>query len=230
MSLASRLVALICAPAYGLRRSRIAGLSAYTVLLFLCFTAAAFSAFRGWQGGFTSLRSLEMAASLFLVALLLWAHSQRYLVFHPKAWDVPDDTRKLAAEEKLRLCGSGLFAVSDMARYLVEVPVFFWSTRLDEFVVAAQVRPFNLLGAGVPLGERGWWYVFLQPSQVLDLVSGVLGFGLRWRPAVQVVCQTDRRRENIYLSCEDAHQLTILLKELRYKCQVPQAQRSVAPS
>ena len=223
MSFAGRLAALICAPAYGLRRSRIAGLPAFGSVLFLCFLVAAWSAFRVWQGGFTELQALALAASVLVAVLLLGADAQHYLIFRAKPCVLPEDTPDLVAEEKLRLWGSGLFAVSDLARYLVEVPVFLWCTRLDEFVVAAQVRPRNILDAGVPASERGWWYIFLEPSRVLDVVPGEVGFGLRVRPAVRVFRQTDKGRESFCLSCEDTRQLAILLKTLQAKREGAQA-------
>ena len=217
MSWASRLAALICAPAYGLRRSRIAGLPAFGSVLFLCFLVAAWSAFRVWQSGFTTQRTLALAASVLAAVLLLGADAQRYLIFRPKPCVVPEDTPDLVAEEKLRLRGSGLFAVSDLAHYLVEVPVFLWCTRLGDLVVAAQVQPRNILGAGVPESERGWWYLFLEPKRLLDVVPGELGFGLRVRPAVRVSRQTDKGRGSFCLSCEDTRQLAILLKTLQAK-------------
>jgi len=230
MSLTSRLLALICAPAYALRRSRIADLPAWGGVLLLCLLGTGWSAFRIWQGGCTAQRVLSLVICLSVASLLLIAHAQRYLVYRPKGLVLPEDTSELVADEKLRLRGSGFFAVSDMVRYLVEIPVFVWCTQLGEYVLAAQVRPLNFLGVGVPLGEGGWWYIFFKPEQVLDWSSGELAFGLGWRPAVQIIYRTEQGPQTLHLSCEDAGPLAILIKTLRAQTDPSQAQRiAVAP-
>jgi hypothetical protein len=215
MSVVDRLVAFLALPAYALRRSRVAGVSAYGALLFACLAIAAYSVLRGWFGRFTTVRVVAGALSLGVAAVLLLSHMHRYLVFRPRPFNVPEGVRGLEENAKLRVRGSGLFAVSDMSRYLVEVPAFFWSTRLDEHILAAQIQPFRVLGAGVPAGERGWWYVFLEPRRVVKAVSGELGFGLRVRPAVRVIHRTDKGQKSLYLSCDSEDELAVLLTQLQ---------------
>jgi|GEM_PF-1720269 len=217
MSILDRFLGLIAAPAYALQRSKIGFLKLHTGAKLLCLTGAAYFAYRGWLEGFTLFHAAFIALCLLLMTLLLWTDAQHYLVFRhrPAAVEaVPD----LLPEQKLFLRGSGFFEVNNMCRYLVEVPVVFWTTQLAEHILAAKVRAFNLLGlAGVPAAERGWWYIFLEPPHVCEIVPGELCFGFRLRPAVRILYETKKGRQAVYLSCDDHKQLAMLLKELQAK-------------
>jgi len=215
MSIVERFLGLISAPAYALQRTTVAFVRLHMAAMLLGPLGAAYVAFRGWHSGFTAGHAVLVAACLLFSVLLLWAHRQRYLVFRARPITVPEATLGLRTEEKLFLSGSGFFEVSQMRRYLVEVPVVFWTTELAEHIIAARVRALNLLGVGVPGGERGWWYVFLEPPRVLEIEPGDLCFGLRVRPAVRVLYETPRGRNALYLGCKDTQQLAVLLKELR---------------
>jgi hypothetical protein len=117
--------------------------------------------------------------------------------------------------QKIFARASGTFAVNEMERHLVEVPVVFWSTELGEHILAARVRAFSLFGVGVPSGERGWWYVFLEPKRIREIVAGEVAFGLRLRPAVRVLRETDKGLAEVYVSCDSTQELSVLLKEMR---------------
>ena len=215
MSIVDRFLGLISAPAYALQRSKVAFVRLHVAAMLLGPLGAAYVAFLDWHSGLTSTHGAVMAMCLLCSALLLWAHRQRYVVFRARSITIPVGTPDLRAEQKLFLSGSGIFEVSGMRRYLVEVPVVFWTTELAEHIVAAKVRAFNLLGVGVPGSERGWWYVFLEPPRVLEIEPGDLCFGLRVRPAVRVLYRTPRGRDTLYLSCRDTQQLAVVLTELR---------------
>jgi hypothetical protein len=131
----------------------------------------------------------------------------------------------LVADQKLLVRGSGFFEVSNMRRYLVEVPVVFWTTELAEHILAAKVRAANILGIGVPAVERGWWYLFLDPPKVTEIVPGQVCFGLRCRPAVRV-SYGEKGRDVLYLSCDTGEQLATLLCELRGKAEAAQRRRN----
>jgi hypothetical protein len=226
MTVLDRFLGLISAFAYALRRSKIAFLRLHVAAVLLGLLLAGYAAIRIAQRGFALTHAILLASCLLFVGLMLWAARQQYIVFKPRRTAVPPGTRDLQAEEKVFLRGSGFFEVSDMRRHLVEVPVVFWSTRLNEHVLAAKVRAPNVLGVGVPSGERGWWYIFIDPRRVVDISPGEMCFGLRLRPAVSVLREADSGRETTYLSCDDAQQLAILLKELQAKAAAVRARHS----
>lgn len=217
MSIWDRLGGLVAALAYALQRAKIGFLRLRAGTVLACAVAAAYATYRGWRGGLMWWHQAIIVLCLFLAGLLLWAHQRHYIVFRqggPRATDAAAD---LHPEEKVRVRASGVFEVSGMARYLVEVPGMFWTTLLAEHIVAAQVRGLNLLGVGVPAEERGWWYAFVEPGQVLNVAPGELCFGLRLRPAVRIVCGGSRTNQTLYLSCDSAEQQARLLKELETK-------------
>lgn len=222
MSLLDRFWGLFSAPAYALQRSKFAFLRLHIAAMLLGLLGAAYVVYRGWQDGFTLAHATLAVLCLLLVVLLFWADRRRYVVFRaqPALWTeaAPD----LRPEEKLFLRGSGFFEVNKMRRYLVEVPVVFWTTELAEHIVCAKVRALNVLGVGVPSAERGWWYAFLEPRRISAIEPGELCFGIRLRPAVRVLYQTSKGREVLYLSCSASTQLAVLLKELQTKAQAAQ--------
>lgn len=217
MTILDRFLGLVSAVAYALRRSKIAFLRLHVAAIILGLLVAGYAAYRTWQDGFALTYAVIVLLCLLFVGLMLWAASHQYIVFKPRSIAVPPDTRDLEPEEKVFLRGSGFFEVSEMRRYLVEVPVVFWSTQLHEHILAAKVRAPNVLGVGVPGGERGWWYVFIDPRRVVEISPGEMCFGFRRRPAVSVLRKTDKGQETTYLSCESVQQLAMLLKELQDK-------------
>jgi len=225
MSVLDRFLGLISALAYALRRSKFGFLRLHIGAMLLCLLGAAYVSYRGWREGFTPIHAALIAVFLLLMGLLLWADARRYVVFRPRPMAGVDAAMDLAPEQKLFLRGSGFFEVSDMRRYLVEVPVVFWATQLAEHILAAKVRAFNFLGIGVPSGERGWWYIFLDPPQVIEIVPGELCFGFRLRPAVRVLYKTKKGREALYLSCDASEQFAVLLKELQAKVEAARSRK-----
>jgi len=150
MSFLERALGAIAAPAYALYRSRIATLRLYVGAWLALLAGAAYAALRGWRGGFTGAHAAAITLCLLGMALLGWAHRRRYLVFRACAPPAGEPAQELRTEERLRVLASGLFEVSDMRRYLVEVPAVFWTTGLAEHIVAAHVQAVNVLGIGVP--------------------------------------------------------------------------------
>jgi hypothetical protein len=217
MSILDRLLGLVSALAYGLRRSKFAFVRLHAAAIIACLLAASYIAYRGIQQGLSLTQTALIVLCLAWSGLMLWAQSRHYVVFKASPTIVPEGTQALAPEEKLFVRGTGNFAVSKMRRYLVEVPVVFWSTQLCEHILAAKVRAWSLLGLGVPSRERGWWYIFLEPRSVIEIAAGQLCFGLRLRPALRVLHRTEKGNELLYLSCDSAQQLAILLKEIECK-------------
>ena len=226
MSLPDRVVGAVFAVAYALRRSKFGFLRLHVAATLLSLIGAGYAVYSGWVRGFAPANAVAVVVSLLFIALMLWAGRRGYLLFRPHPDMRFGGVEELAAEQKLFLRGSGSFEVSNMRRYLVEVPVVFWSTELADHILAAKVRALNLLGVGVPSAERGWWYVFLEPRQVLDIVPGQVCFGLRCRPAVRVTYVAKRGHEVLHLSCDDRRQLSILLGELRARAEVVRLRQS----
>ena len=215
MSLRHRICALVCALAYALRRSRLGFVSLSQAVIVGCFLAAALNAYLAWTTGLTWAHAVLVVGCLALATSLLWANTRDYVTFKERTCATLGDAVPLRPDEKMFVRASGTFAVSDMERYLVDVPVVFWSTELGEHILAAKVRALNFLGIGVPSGERGWWYVFLEPQRIRDIVSGEVAFGVRVRPAVRLVSDTGRGPAKLYISCDSWQDLSILQESLR---------------
>ncbi len=217
MTILDRLLGVVSALAYGLRRSKFAFVRLHAATIILCLLVVAYLAYHGIQRNLSLTQAAVIALCLTWSGLMLWAQSRRYVIFKPKPTTIPEGTQDLAPEEKLFVRGTGNFAVSNMCRYLVEAPVVFWSTQLCEHILAAKVRAWNFLGIGVPSNERGWWYIFLEPRSVIEIATGQLCFGLKLRPALRVLHHTEQGNEFLYLSCDSAQQLAILAKEIECK-------------
>ncbi len=188
----NRLLGLIYASAYALQRGKVGFLRLRIGAILLCLAGVVRIVWRGWDRGFAWNDAALMALCLLVAFLLFWANRRQYVVFRARPVAPTDATSDLAAEEKLFLRGSGVFEVSNVRRYLVEVPVVFWTTQLAEHILAAKVRAPNILGVGVPSDERGWWYIFLEPRHVLEIEAGELCFGWRCRPAVRLLYETKK--------------------------------------
>jgi hypothetical protein len=219
MSIFDHFLGLLVAAAYGLQRAKVGFLRLRLGVMLLCCFYAAHTAYQGWQAGFGLRHGATITLCLAVGAALLWADQRCYIVFREHPTVPTAGAHELCAEEKLRVHGSGVFQVSNMARYLVEVPGVFWTTQLADHVAAARVRAVNVLGVGVPSEERGWWYIFLEPKHVLEIVAGDLYFGFGLRPAVRVQCAAQPTRQAVYLSCDNVEQRATLLKELQTKAQ-----------
>ncbi len=219
MSIFDRPSGLLVALAYGLQRARIGFLRLRVGVMVLCCLYAAQAIYRTWRAGFALAHGATIGLCLTLAAVLLWADRRRYIVFREQPAVPTAGALDLRAEEKLSLRGSGVFQVNDMARYLVEVPVVFWTTQLADHIVAARVRPLNVLGVGVPSEERGWWYIFIEPKHIEEIAAGDLYFGFELRRAVRVQCDAQRTRQAVYLSCDSVGQRATLLHELRARAQ-----------
>ena len=219
MSILDRFFGLLAALAYALERAKIGFLRLRVGAMVLCCLFAASATYRRSQDGFSVSHGTSVALCLLATAALYWANNRHYIVFREHPVPPTAGTPDLHADEKLLLRGSGIFAVNDMTRYLVEVPVVFWATQLADHIVAARVRALNVLGVGVPSEERGWWYMFIEPKEVLEVTPGYLCFGLGTRPTVCVRRATERGYQRLYLSCHSQEQQARLLKELQTKAQ-----------
>ena len=216
MSAYDRFLGLLVALAYALQRAKIGFLHLRAGVLLLCGICAASGAYRVWTVEFSLSDGAVITLSLLLAAVLVWAHQRQYIVFREQPALPVSAAQGLNTEEKLFLRGSGVFEVNTMARYLVEVPVVFWTTQLADHILAARVRALNFLGVGGPSEERGWWYIFLEPGHVLGVTAGYLCFGTGLRPAVRIQSEDHHL---LYLSCDTREQQARLLKELQTRAE-----------
>lgn len=219
MSIHDRLCGILLAVAYGLDRAKIGFLRLRTGVILLCCLFATYAVYSGWRAGFGIAHGAAILLCLLMATVLLWADRRHYIVFREEP-AAPGGAREIDPEERLQLRGSGLFEVSGMSRYLVEVPIFFWTTQLADHIVAAKVRALNILGVGVPSEERGWWYVFIEPRHIVAITPGHLCFGFGFRPAVRVQVEAQKTHQLVYFSCDSAEQRARLLRELGTRAQV----------
>jgi hypothetical protein len=234
MTVLDRFLGLAFALAYALRRSKIGFLRLHLAAIAAAVVAAAYVLYRGWVQGWELWHAAALLGCLAVVGLIAWAELRRYVVFRAKGQPATSPSLELAPEQKVLVRATGQFEVSNMRRYLAEVPGVFWTTQLADHVLAAKVRGLNVLGVGVPKQEKGWWYIFLAPAGVRDVVPGELCFGTQCRIAVRVQYDTDKGGEVVYISCNDLDQHQRLLSELRAKAdaartrQRPQSARPTA--
>ena len=163
-------------------------------------------------------------ASLGLMLALLWAGRRRYLVF--RRAENPSSTTdgpQLAPEEKVPVRASGHFQVSGMRRYFVEAQAYFETVDNREHIIIAWTPRQSLLGlADSPREEAGLWYVFFMPATIQEIEMGEVHFGLRSRPALKVVYQSESgSRETIYLSFDHSEQREVVLADLRHDAPLP---------
>ena len=213
MTLRDRLAGVANAVGYAIYRARFGGLSLYSVLVAASGGALVYATFLLWRDGTSAAAVAIAVASAVLVFILVWASRQSYVVFRPAPMD-SGGAAALAPEAKLHVRATGFFEVSDMRRYLVEVPTVLWTTELGEHVLAARVSARRVLGIGVPSVERGWWYVFVEPNRVAAIEPGRLTFGFAVRPALRVTLETDQGRRLLFLSHGDPAVIQVLLGEL----------------
>ncbi|KPL22696.1 MAG: hypothetical protein AMJ93_06585, partial [Anaerolineae bacterium SM23_84] len=106
MSMLNRLMGLISAIAYGLRRSRIGFLRLHSGAMVIGLLGAAYAAFTGWRNGFALGHVAIIAVCVGAVGVLLWTDARRYVVFRTRGDLATGDSGELAPGQKLFLRGS----------------------------------------------------------------------------------------------------------------------------
>jgi hypothetical protein len=163
-------------------------------------------------------------ACLGLMLVLLWAARTRYLVFRrTENPSLTVEVPQLPPEKKVPVRASGHFEVSGMRRYFVEAQAYFETVETREHIIIAWIPPWSLLGlAASPRDEVGLWYVFFMPATIKEIKMGKVYFGLRPRPALKVVYQSESgSRETVYLSFDRHEQREVLLADLRHDAPLP---------
>ena len=165
--------------------------------------------------------AVVILASLGLMLALLWAGRRRYLIFqsaeHLSSTTLTTDGPQLAPEEKVPVRASGHFEVSGMRRYFVEAQAYFETVETREHIIIAWIPRWSLLGlVASPRGEVGLWYVFFMPATVKEIEVGTVHFGLRPRPALKVIYQSESgSQETVYLSFDHPEQREVVMADLR---------------
>ena len=110
-----------------------------------------------------------------------------------------------------------------MRRYFVEAQAYFETVETGEHIIIAWIPCWSLLGlVASPRGEVGLWYVFFMPATIKEIEVGKVYFGLRPRPALKVVCQSESgSRETVYLSFDHHKQREAVLADLRRDASLP---------
>ncbi|MBC7263066.1 MAG: hypothetical protein H5T64_01770 [Chloroflexi bacterium] len=207
---------MIAALGYWLQRLRFLTLKLHRWVPIGLVAIIALSAWRGWQRGFGWPETVAIAICSVMLALLSMARARRFVVFRRCDNPAVSDVKELATEEKAFMRATGYFEVGGKRRYLVEAPAVFWTTEMDEHIVAAKVTGVNLLGVlHSPLDEVGWWYLFLVPRTVRSISAGRLYFGFGARPAIEVRFQGQKAEESLVLSFNDSSVQKRLLRELQ---------------
>ncbi|MDH4137110.1 MAG: hypothetical protein OEW09_10410, partial [Anaerolineae bacterium] len=166
-------------------------------------------------------------ACLSLMLALLWVGRTRYLIFrraeHPSSMTLTADGPQLAPEEKVPVWASGHFEVSGMRRYFVEARAYFETVETREHIIIAWMPHRSLLGlAASPREEVGLWYVFFMPATIKEIEVGQVHFGLRPRPALKVVYQSESGSlEMVYLSFDHHERQEAVLADLRRDAPLP---------
>ena len=163
-------------------------------------------------------------ACLSLMLALLWVGRTRYLIFRrAENPSLTTDGPQLAPEEKVPVRASGHFEVSGMRRYFVEARAYFETVETREHIIIAWMPHRSLLGlAASPREEVGLWYVFFMPATIKEIEVGQVHFGLRPRPALKVVYQSESGSlEMVYLSFDHHERQEAVLADLRRDAPLP---------
>jgi len=203
VDLVLRFLGILLALAYVLERARFASVRLRWVALAGLWAASVYSVMLIVRDGLSLGRVLLVVLAPLFSLTLLWARRQLYVLMRCSDADPPLADCPPAPEEKLFLRASGLFEVNEQKRLLVNVPAVFWTTRLGDHIIAAKISAPSILGVGVPGDERGWWYAFVEPQQVLRLAAGVLYFGPWARQALGLLYARSMELKLLYFTCAD---------------------------
>jgi hypothetical protein len=171
--------------------------------------------------------ALVILAGLSLMLALLWAGRTRHLIFRRVECPSPSASAangpQLAPEEKVPVQASGHFEVSGMRRYFVEAQAYFETVETREHILIAWTPLWSLLGlVASPHEEVGLWYVFFMPDTIQEIEMGKVYFGLRSRPALKVIYQSESGSpETVYLSFDHHEQRETVLADLRLDAPLP---------
>lgn len=223
---------------YKLGRHRFLNIRLRHWLILLCIVLPVMMWLRVWGADRATAILVSLGAASVLVAIW-WAGRQHYVRFVEHVRGVASATppgkieeasggasrgpvdpssagSPLPAMSKVRVRATGVFEVSGMRRYLVETFADYTTFETREHCVMAQT-PFSrfLLLGTFDRDEVGWWYTFFRPGMIRSVSGGMLYYGLRPRPALQLQIAADHQSEVLYLSFDDEATRSLVLADLQ---------------
>jgi hypothetical protein len=194
--------------AYRLRRHWWLGwsLSRWWGLLFVITGVAAL--IKWWPSPWPA--AVVAAIYLGYVAGLTWASRQGFVRFEPdsalpSSWQEVQDVPPLRKGEMAPVRASGWCSVEGQEQYFVDLDADFETVGTREHIVLARVHPSRFLLFGRwPSFERGWWYIFFQPTMIRGMTFGRLHFGPHPQLALRVTyAPNEKTRQTVYLASGD---------------------------
>ncbi len=161
------------------------------------------------------------------VSLILASKRTRYLLFRPEPGTrppLPSPTLDPGAELSVR--ASGIFSTGDQMCHLTEHAAILTTPGSGEHILMAHQQPSRLmlLGKSRP-SNWGWWYQFIKPEAIRELVLGAIIHGRRPRLALRVIYRVENKAGNqdiaeTVLSFDDADsqaQIWALMTQMKRK-------------
>ncbi len=132
------------------------------------------------------------------VALIFATQRTRYLLFRPQLGARPPlPSPTLDPNVKLSVRASGVFSVGDQVCHLTEHPAIFSTPRSGEHILMAHQQPSRLMLLGKSRSSNwGWWYQFLKPEAIEEIVPGTIIHGRRPRLALRVTYRVEDKAGN----------------------------------
>ncbi len=145
-----------------------------------------------------------------------WAKRQQYVIFVRKQAEPPPPA-PLRPQDKVPLRATGFFEVQGKNQTFTELPAYFRTFATREHAVMAWSRPPRWLLIGSwPVEELGMWYIFFRPEAIRRVQGGLLRFGRRAYPALQVIVEGEKRARTIHLSFDSEEERRLVWADLIY--------------
>jgi len=210
-----RAAAILARIGYFLSRYKFLFMPLDTLALALLLFFPFYIGWYGWRRSFQWSHGLGIVACLLLLPALAFVRTKRYTFFEPGDFQPSGEEKPLRAEEKISCRGTGYFEVSGMRRRFIEIPALFWTTELHDHIITGRVNVVQIPFLTSPIEERGMWYIFISPRDVLSVATGSLYFGLSCRPAIRLGYREPSGVESsAYLSFDSRESLIRLQQEL----------------
>jgi hypothetical protein len=156
------------------------------------------------------------ALALLALALMIWGRRRRFCAFVPGERGAAAG-RPLQGLEHMRVRASGRFEVEGKTRFHAHLDALYHTFETREHSLMAHVPVTRFLLVGHSRKEdAGMWYLFIRPTQIQRIETGVGQFGRHERPAVRVTYQGAKRSEEVCLLFENEDDRQRALEDLEY--------------
>lgn len=141
---------------------------------------------------------LLAALAVASVALIFATQQTRYLLFRPELGARPPlASPTLHADAELSVRASGIFSIGDQVCHLTEHPAIFSTPRSGEHILMAHQQPSRLMLLGKSRSNNwGWWYQFIKPEAIEEVILGAIIHGRRPRLALTVIHRVENKTGN----------------------------------